>query len=64
MKCPYNRKSLKWVKQYTNDLINEETGVVKSNNEVLIETYELADCLQSECGAWHDDRCQYMGCCG
>lgn len=37
MICPYNRKSSRWVKQYKNEFLNEDTGVIKSNEEVLVE---------------------------
>ena len=59
MICPYNRKSSKWVKQYKNNLVNEELGIIKSNEEVLIEEYTLMECPKEGCGVWRNDRCNY-----
>jgi hypothetical protein len=59
MKCPYNKKSIKYVKDYTNELIDEETGVLKGYKEAYYEEYELMDCLKEECGVWQCSRCNY-----
>ncbi|HEY5585715.1 MAG TPA: hypothetical protein VIK78_14665 [Ruminiclostridium sp.] len=59
MQCPYNRKSARWVKQYKNNLISEDTGIISSQEEILVEEYFLMDCPKEECGAWQNDRCNY-----
>lgn len=59
MICPYNRKTLTQVTQYTNDLVNEENGFIKSHQEVIREEYAMMDCQQENCGAWHKGKCNY-----
>lgn len=57
--CPYIRKSLRYVKQYKNNLVSEESGIVRSNEEVVIEEYAQMECKQEQCGVWHDGKCNY-----
>jgi len=59
VQCPYNRKSTRYVKQYKNDLISEDIGIIKGCEEVVVEEYTLMDCLQSECGAYGNDKCNF-----
>lgn len=62
MICPYNRKSEICAKQYINDLVNEDTGIIKGNNENYIVTFNMMECPQEGCGAWQNDKCNYRGC--
>jgi hypothetical protein len=59
LKCPYNRKSLQYVRKTTNDLANEETGVIKSTTEVVQEEYELMPCIKEDCGVFVSGKCNY-----
>lgn len=59
--CPYNRKSEICSKQYINDLVSEDTGIIKSNNECYIVKFELMECPGEECGVWHNGKCNYNG---
>lgn len=59
MVCPYNRKSLKYIKKYSNDLVNEETGIIRSNTETVVEEYTMMECPQENCGAWRNGKCNY-----
>ncbi len=59
MICPYNHKAVKYVKQYNNDLVNEEVGVIKGYQEVLVEEYTFLECPKEGCAVWHNDRCTY-----
>jgi hypothetical protein len=59
-KCPYNRKRLTQISQSTNDLVSEETGIIKSRQDILKEEYELMECFKEECGVWHKGRCCYQ----
>lgn len=58
-KCPYNRKSLRQISEYVNDLVNEEVGVIRSNQEIINEEYELMDCYGENCGCYYNGRCRY-----
>jgi hypothetical protein len=57
--CPYNRKKITQISQYTNDLADDVNGVIKSNKAVLSETYELMECSEENCGAYFNGRCNY-----
>jgi len=59
MQCPYNRKSIKYVKQYKNDLINEDTGIIQGCEEVVVEEYTLMSCPQNLCGVYFNGKCHY-----
>jgi hypothetical protein len=59
LKCPYNRKTLSYVRKTTNDLASEETGIIKSSIEVVREDYELMECVRNECGVFLNGRCNY-----
>jgi hypothetical protein len=59
MICPYNRKQEKYFKQYKNDLINEDTGIIKGYTEGYVVKFELMECVQENCGAWQDGKCKY-----
>jgi hypothetical protein len=59
LKCPYNRRSIKYVKKTTNDLCSEETGILKSYVEIYNEEYELMECLKDDCGTYRNGRCCY-----
>ncbi|HEY5586718.1 MAG TPA: hypothetical protein VIK78_19790 [Ruminiclostridium sp.] len=59
IQCPYNRKQENCVKQYKNDLINEETGIIKGYTEGYVVEFKLMDCPKEECGAWHNGKCNY-----
>ena len=58
-KCPYHRVKSTQVFQRNNDLVDEETGIIKSIQDVTIDTYILMDCLEEKCGAYFDGRCNY-----
>ena len=61
-KCPHNRKSLRQVSQYKNEIINEDVGVIKGKDEVLVETYEFDTCPEGGCGVWVEGfGCNYHG---
>lgn len=59
MQCPYNRKSLKYVKDYKNDLVDEENGILKGYKEAYFEEYSLMECAKENCGVWQDGKCNY-----
>lgn len=61
MMCPYNRKTLKQVIQVDNDLVDEENGVLKSSQSIIVEEYTPQECKKEECGAWKHDECCYYG---
>lgn len=44
MICPYNRESEICSKQYVNDLINEENGIIKGCTEGYIVKFKLMEC--------------------
>lgn len=56
MKCPYavNRKT---VSQTIFE--HDEEGVQTFQQTVETNDASFPDCLQQECGAWKDGRCQY-----
>lgn len=58
MKCPYavNRRTV----SQTNFEYNEE-GVQTFQQTVENNTASFLDCLEMECGAWKDGRCEYHG---
>lgn len=57
MKCPYNRKSerhlQKWGQKY-DDNQQPVSGLTTDDWE-----YEMADCIEADCGAWQNGRCCY-----
>lgn len=57
MKCPYNRKSETHVQGWIQH-VNESNVAVRG---VISDYYavEMADCEESNCGAWHKGRCYY-----
>ena len=59
MICPYNRKQENCVKQYKNDLVNEDTGIVKGYTEAYTVKFELMECAKENCGAWQNGKCNY-----
>lgn len=58
MKCPYavNRHTV----SQTNIEYNEE-GVQTFQQTVENNTASFVDCLEENCGAWRDGRCEYCG---
>ena len=62
MRCPHLYKSRKTVRQHVNNLVNEETGVIKSQDEITIDTYEYEECLKENCAAWIEGvGCNFYG---
>jgi len=59
MKCPYNRKTLNYSKQYKNDFLNEENATLKGYEEAYLEVYTLMECEKENCGAWQNEKCNY-----
>lgn len=57
MKCPYNRKSEKHVQKWVQKPNDE--GVVTSGITTDEWSFELAECIKDECGAYHNGRCCY-----
>jgi len=51
MKCPYNRKTSKTVRQ--SKIVDELT------EEVWVEEYELMECSKENCGVYHNGRCAF-----
>lgn len=60
MKCPYNRKSLVQTFSQSNNLVDEDNGIMRGYGYIMKETYELQDCVLEECGAYHNGRCCYV----
>lgn len=58
MICPYNRKSEKQILQWTQENC-EVTNQPKSLSQTCVTNFVLAECMQNECGAWHNGRCCY-----
>lgn len=59
MKCPYNHRSEISIEVWgqcsdAESEDNKETGYTFRKY-----TFDQQDCLQEECGAWHDGRCCY-----
>lgn len=56
MKCPYavNRKTVSQTM-----FEHDENGVQIFQQTVEMNNASFPDCLQQECGAWKDGRCQY-----
>lgn len=59
MLCPYKRKRLAYTRQVKNELVSEETGIIKGYTECVVEEYGLMECPKEECAVWIDGRCQY-----
>lgn len=57
MKCPYNRKSEKHIQKW-GQKVNDDNILTNGITE-NIYTFELAECLKEDCGAWHNGRCCY-----
>lgn len=60
MICPYNRKSQKQVMQYTNELVDETSGVIKGYQHVVLDTFEMMKCPEDGCAAWQNGSCHYV----
>lgn len=57
--CPYNRKAQTQIYQLVNDLVIEDTGVIKSSQYIIRDTFEMMECPQEGCAAWQNGRCCY-----
>lgn len=58
MVCPYTIGKRKTVttQQKSTDGPDEE-----NSRTAEVVSWELMECRQSECGAWHNSRCEYKG---
>lgn len=59
MRCPYLEKSSVRVTVTENDLADEETGVLRGDRVWEMVRQRWEDCVERECAAWQDGRCQY-----
>lgn len=59
MICPYNRAKQTQVMQYTNDLVDEESGIIRSYQHIVTDSFEMMECPREGCAAWQSGRCRY-----
>lgn len=57
--CPYNRQVLGYVRKLKNDLVDETSGIIRSQTETVQETYQMMACVEENCGVWEDGKCRY-----
>ena len=57
MKCPYNRKSEKHVQKWGQK--PNDDNIITSGMITDEWSFELAECLKEDCGAYHNGRCCY-----
>ncbi len=60
MICPYWTEKETRVVQSVNDLVDEETGVLRGAQEVTVHRYTAMKCKRSGCAAWRDGACRYV----
>lgn len=60
MICPYNRAKSIQIMQYRNDLVDEEGGIVKGYDRVVIDGFVMMECPEEGCAVWRDGKCCYQ----
>lgn len=58
MKCPYMTNS---IQASRNTFSYDEDGKCITESSILQELHPFVECLEGDCAAWQDGRCQYNG---
>lgn len=45
--------------QYTNELLDEESGIIKGYQHVVKDSFKLMECPKEGCAVWRNGRCTY-----
>ena len=45
--------------QYTNELADEESGVIKGYQHIVKDTFRMMECPRDGCAVWRDGICHY-----
>ena len=59
MICPYNRAGQTQVMQYTNELVDEESGIIRGYEHIVADAFTMLECPREGCAVWRDGRCCY-----
>lgn len=59
MICPYNRAEQTQIMQYTNELADEKSGVIKGYQHIVKDTFRMMECPRDGCAVWRDGICHY-----
>lgn len=59
MICPYNRAGQTQVMQYTNELVDEESGVIRGYQHIVTDAFTMLECPGEGCAVWRDGQCRY-----
>lgn len=46
--------------QYRNDFVDEESGIVKGYDHVVIDGFVMMECPEEGCAVWRDGKCCYQ----